>query len=104
MVHTLEQLFKGFGLELGQHQQNPLAGPQADVGLGQTPAVAGKKDPAVFDPDIFHIHPAQLVAGNALQSEKTGYRKFKLTHNSSIPAPQGQGTHDVINPSNTHYL
>ena len=81
VVHALEQLFKGGGLEIRQHDQHTLAGAQAHIGLGHGGFVAGKQHPAVLHPDVFDIQPAQLVTGDALQSKQTGDGKFKVRHN-----------------------
>ena len=83
-VNPLKQLFKGGCLEIRQHQQHPLAGAQAHVGLGQRPLVSGKQHPAVLHPDVFHIQSAQLVAGNALQAEQRRHGKFKIRHSFSF--------------------
>ena len=83
-VNALEQLFKGFRLEIRQHQQHPLAGAQTHVGLGHGIGVSGEQHPAVFHPDILQAQPSQLVTGNALQAEQAGHRKFKLIHSSSV--------------------
>ena len=75
-INTLEQLFKGGGLEVRQDDQHPLAGAQADIGLGKGALVPGKQHPAVFHPDVGDIQPPQLVAGNALKPEQAGDGKF----------------------------
>ena len=56
VVNTLKQLLKRLCLKLCQHDHHPLAGAQADVGLGEGILVAGEEDPAVLNPDIFHVH------------------------------------------------
>ena len=84
VVHALEQLLEGLCLELGQDDHNALAGPQADIGLGQSALVAGEQDPAVLHPDIFHIHSSQLVACQALQAEQGGNCKLHFFHKTSI--------------------
>ena len=84
LVDTLEQLFKGGGPEIRQHNQHPLAGAQPDVGLGHGGGVSGKQHPAVFHPDIVQAHSAKFLAGNALQAEQAGHGKFKLVHSSSV--------------------
>ena len=69
MVDTLKQLFEALGFELRQYYHDPLTGAQADVCLGKGGLVTGKEDTAVLHPYIFHIHPAQLIAGNALKAK-----------------------------------
>ena len=88
-VNALEQLFEGGSLEGCQHQQNTLAGTQADVCLGHGTLVTGEEDAAVFDPDIFNIQAAQFVAGDAFQTKKTRNRKFKFIHKYSFLLCQG---------------
>ena len=53
IVNPLKQLLKGSRSEISQHQQHPLAGAQAHVGLRQRPHIAGKQHPAVLHANIF---------------------------------------------------
>ena len=76
MVDSLKQLLKGLRREIRQHDQNPLPGAQADIGLGHVPDFSGKQYPAVFHPDVGDIQPPQLVAGNALKPEQAGDGKL----------------------------
>ena len=80
LVDPLKQLFKGFGLEFCQHQQHPLAGTQAHIGLCHSIHAAGKQHAAILRPDIFYLQPFQLVSGNTLQAEEAGHRKLKFCH------------------------
>ena len=92
-VNPLKQLLKGCCFEVRQRQQHPLTGAQAHVGFRQRPGIAGKQHPPVLHANVFQIHPAQLVAGNALQPEQGGDGKFKIRHSSSvlIPLPWRKG-------------
>ena len=80
MVHTLEQLLKTLCLELRQHYHHTLAGTQADIGLGQCVFVAGKEDPTILHPDIFHIHSSQFVTRQSFQAEQSGDDKLHISH------------------------
>ena len=82
-INTLEQLFKGGGLEVRQDDQHPLAGAQADIGLGKGALVPGKQHPAVFHPDILNVQPPQFVSCQALQAKQAGNGKFHFFHRFS---------------------
>ena len=75
-VDTLKQLLKGLRLKLRQHDHHPLAGAQPDIGLGEGIFVAGEKHPAVFYPDIFHVHSSQFVTRQTFQSKQGGDDKL----------------------------
>ena len=51
----LKQFFKRSRFEVGKHQQHPLAGAQAHIGLRQRPLVAGKQHPSVLHPNVFNL-------------------------------------------------
>ena len=82
---ALVQLFKGLGLKATQQNHDTFAHPQTQIGFGHGIVSAGKKCPAVFHPDVFHLHALELIAHQSFQTEQAGNGKSKiLTHGISI--------------------
>ena len=81
MKDALKQLFKGFGGETGQPQQDPFSGTQIQVGFDDIGKVPVEQDAAVFRTDVQKVHPPQLLSGDTLQSEQTGDATGKTRHN-----------------------
>ena len=102
LVHPLEKLLEGGGLEVCQHDQHPLAGAQTHVGLGQGQTVSGKQHPAVFHPDILHVQPSQLVPCQALQAKEAGYGKFHFVHRLLSFSTVSTGLHLKVQGSPPH--